>query len=407
VPKWPAPKHFSKSLRLGIITTVLVAVSACSSGTGLTPAGQSSDHIAPAAATATFTATAAVPSPSSFTLVATGDVLLHEGTWAQARRDAGETGRKPMDFAPMLAAVRPYVRAADLGVCHLETPLAAGSGPFSGYPVFSGPPQVVSALKSTGYDVCSTASNHTLDQGTAGIARTLARLDAAGIAHAGSARTRAESQRITRLNANGVQVAFLSYAYGFNGFTYPGGQRWRANLIDVDQILADARRARAQGAQAVVLALHWGSEYQQTPNAQQLALAPKLARSGLVDLIISHHAHVVEPIQKIGSTWVVYGLGNLLASHADPASANPEELLVRFRFTRTGDGRYRATRAEYVPLLVTRSPTRVVDVRKALRTGNYGSAGRARLQLALKRTTRVVESMGGVADGLRPAAPPT
>jgi poly-gamma-glutamate synthesis protein (capsule biosynthesis protein) len=304
----------------------------------------------------------------------------------------------------MLAGVKPYVSAADLAICHLETPLAKASGPFSGYPSFSGPPQVAPALKAVGYDACSTASNHTFDQGADGIKRTLDGLDAAGLAHAGSARTRSESRRITLLRANGVRVAFLSYAYGWNGNGYPGGDRWRANVIDRARILADAQRARAAGAQIVVLAMHWGTEYRQEPSAQQRDLAPDLARSGLIDVIISHHAHVVEPIQRIGTTWVTYGLGNLLADHSTPGSANAEGLLARFTFTRGSTGRFTATAAEYVPLMMTKTaPLRVLDVRRALRTGDYGSSTRPRLRAALARTTRVVQSLDGAKNGLRDA----
>jgi len=132
-------------------------------------------------------------------IVVTGDVLLHPPLVDQARADS--PGGQDLDFAPMLAAEKPYVQDADLGICHLETPLAPADGPFSGYPEFSVPPQVLPALVATGYDACSTASNHTLDQGTAGVNRTLDDLDAAGLAHDGSYRT-ARTAALSR-NASG------------------------------------------------------------------------------------------------------------------------------------------------------------------------------------------------------------
>lgn len=390
----------------------MMTLTACSGPEG-TPVGQSPTGTGaagtePAATQRVPTATPVpvLPPGTGFTLVATGDVLLHTKLVGQARQDAARTGQGKMDFAPMMSGVRPYLRGADLGVCHLETPLADASGPFHGYPSFSGPPQVVPALRATGYDVCSTASNHIFDQGAVGVRRTLNALDAGGIAHAGSARTRAESRRITNLTANGVKVAFLSYTYGFNGGHYPGGDSWRANKIDVKRIVADARRARSGGAQAVVLAMHWGTEYLQEANAQQREAAAEVARSGLVDLIIGHHAHVVQPVQRIGRTWVVYGLGNFIANYLDVNSANAEGLLVRFTFTRTQDGRIRVTKAEYVPLFMTQAaPRRVLDVREALRTGEFGTSDETRLRKALRRTTRVVDSMDGAEDGLRLATP--
>src|SRR5262245_57761638 len=85
------------------------------------------------------------PPPSSptnkalrtFTVVASGDVLLHTGLWDQAHRDALASGQSGYNFAPLLAGVRKAVSGADLAICHMETPLAPPSGPFSSYPVFS------------------------------------------------------------------------------------------------------------------------------------------------------------------------------------------------------------------------------------------------------------------------------
>jgi poly-gamma-glutamate capsule biosynthesis protein CapA/YwtB (metallophosphatase superfamily) len=382
------------------------ACSAGSSGNGPDP-GTTADALTSATPSAEAPPTpATIESGRGFSLVATGDVLLHLPIVEQARRDAKASGTGSLDFAPMMAGVKPYVSAADLAICHLEVPLAKRSGPFTGYPSFSSPPQVVPALKATGYDLCSTASNHTFDKGAAGVERTLDALDAAGIPHAGSARTPAESRRITQVRANGVRVAFLSYAFGFNGNNYHGARPWQANVIDKARILKDARRARAAGAQVVVLAMHWGTEYQQTPDANQSRLAPVLARSGVIDLIVSHHAHVVEPIQRIGKTWVVYGLGNMIANHATPGAVNSEGLLAQFTFTKSRGKRFFVTKAEYVPLMMTdRAPLHLLDVREALRTREYGSSTRPRLRAALRRTTRVVESMDGAKHGLRAATP--
>jgi poly-gamma-glutamate synthesis protein (capsule biosynthesis protein) len=183
----------------------------------------------------------------------------------------------------------------------------------------------------------------------------------------------------------------------------PGSAAPRPNAIDVGRILAAARTARQRGAQIVVLALHWGTEYQQTPNPQQLALAPRLARSRDIDLIISHHAHVVEPVERLGDTWVVYGLGNLLAWHVMPVPANAEGLLVRFTFTRQSPTRFRVTSAEYEPLLVRGDGgIRVLDVPVALASTCYGAATRRRLEEARARTARVVNSRGAAQAGLRP-----
>ena len=97
------------------------------------------------------------------------------------------------DFSGVLAPVASLIGAADLAICHLETPVAPRGGPYRGYPSFAVQPEIVDALAGAGFDDCSTASNHSLDDGTDGLVRTLVALDAAGIGHAGTYRTQAES----------------------------------------------------------------------------------------------------------------------------------------------------------------------------------------------------------------------
>src|SRR4051812_21778059 len=164
------------------------------------------------------------PAPSAagrgFTLVASGDVLPHSSIIDRARSDAGGTG---YDFRPMLAGIKPVVSRADLALCHMETVYGA-NGDYTGYPTFKSPPEVARALATTGYDGCSTASNHSLDDGADGIRRTLDALDRAGVRHAGTARAEVEARTVTVLRVDRAQVAHLSYTYDTNGFPLPKGQ---------------------------------------------------------------------------------------------------------------------------------------------------------------------------------------
>ena len=226
----------------------------------------------------------AAASPDSFTVVATGDVLIHPRLTDQAEAD----GRGKIDYRQLFAGVKPLVSGADLGICHLETPLAPEGGPYSGYPSFSAPPEIADALKDTGYDTCSTASNHTLDQGAAGVQRTLDKLDQTGLKHTGSARSAEEAGKLLILDVHGVKVAQLSYSFGFNGIKRPAGKPWLANEIDPDEILAAAREAKAAGAEVVIASLHWGVEYQHAVTAEQKQVAQKLTASPDLDLIVGH-----------------------------------------------------------------------------------------------------------------------
>jgi Bacterial capsule synthesis protein PGA_cap len=359
-----------------------------------------------AAAIARANAAYVAAHPREFTLVATGDVLLHTPLWDQATADAASAGHPGgRDFRPMLAGIRPVVSGADVAICHMETPVAPAGGPFSSYPSFSVPPEIAPALAATGYDACTTASNHTYDRGADGVKRTLDALDAAGLRHAGSARTPQEAATTTFLDVDGVRLALLSYTFGFNGIPAPAGQTWRSNPIDERRILADAALARRRAAEVVVVALHWGDEYDHAPNGQQQALAPRLIRSPDIDLLLGHHAHVVQPIEAVGDEWVVYGMGNLVSNQGSQGPEKLEGLLVRFRFTERPNRRWTVTSAEFAAVLTDdRGPIRVMDVRRALADPHTDPRLRPRLQTAWQRTAAIAGARGGPAHGLRPIA---
>ena len=345
--------------------------------------------------------------PRTLTILGAGDELLHPQVWAQARKDAKADGRPGLYFDDMFTSIKPAIEGADVAICHLETPLAPAGGPDTGYPRFSVPPQIAQTIHDVGYDTCSTASNHTLDAGTAGIKRTLDALDAAGVQHAGSYRSAADAAATNMLTVTPhgggaqVKVAQLSYTFGFNGLKRPAGKPWVANLTDPTAILAAAHRARLAGAQIVVLSIHWGVEYSHAPNAGQKALARKLLASPDLDLILGCHEHVVQPIAKVSGKWVVYGMGNQLARHADPIDGNREGIMPEFTFTESATGQWRVTKAQVIPTWVALSPNiRVIDVPDALADPHTTAADRKVYAGALNRITGYVDGLGGKAAGL-------
>ncbi|MBW4704393.1 CapA family protein [Micromonospora sp. RL09-050-HVF-A] len=343
-----------------------------------------------------------------FTILGAGDVLVHPELTHQAGRDAKRAGRSAaLDFNPLFRHARPAVEGADLAICHLETPLAKPDGPFVGFPKFSVPPQVVDAIRGTGFDACSTASNHSIDQGEAGVVRTLDALDAAKIGHTGSARTKKESLTPRIYTKNGVRVGHLAYSLHFNGLRRPAGKEWIANLIEPPRILAAARKLRAAGAEIVVLSLHWGTEYENLPDAKQEEWSKLLIASPDIDLILGHHAHVVQPIEKIGQKWVVFGMGNQVARHAEPIPANREGVMGRFTFTETAKGKWRVTRAEAVPTWIDLNPDiRLVDLPTALADPATPAHRREIYRAAAARIRGYLLARGGEADGLEVLGPP-
>ncbi|MER7623216.1 CapA family protein [Streptomyces sp. NPDC126503] len=357
------------------LAAVLLAAAATGCGGGgavngaaPTPEGAPSGRSAGPAPSA---APGGASAPAGFTLIASGDVLPHDSIIRRAAQDAGGDG---YDFTPMFSGVRPVVSAADLAICHMETVYGEPGGPYTGYPSFKSPPEIAAALRTTGYDSCSTASNHTLDDGAAGLRRTLDALDRAGVRHAGSARTAEEAARPTLLTAGGATVAQLAYTYDTNGRPLPEGQPWAVNLIDEAKVIADARAARAAGADVVVVSLHWGTEWQTEPDERQLSLARTLtaSRTGArpdIDLIIGTHAHVPQAYEKVNGTWVVYGMGDQIAgdmiNHVGAYDPRGNQgTLGRFTFAppaRPG-GRWEVTKAEFVPQWYDTGRGRVVNL---------------------------------------------
>ncbi|SDM33553.1 poly-gamma-glutamate synthesis protein (capsule biosynthesis protein) [Streptomyces sp. cf386] len=340
--------------------------------------------------------------PRGFTLVASGDILPHTSVIDRARFDAGGSG---YDFRPMLAGVQSVVSRADLALCHMET-VFGEPGEYTGYPTFKSPQEVARGVAATGYDGCSTASDHSLDDGAAGILRTLNALDEARVRHAGTARSEGEARSVTVLRAGRAKVAHLAYAYGVNGFPLPAGQPWAVNLIDKAKILADARAAREGGADVVVVSLHWGTEWQDAPDNAQVALADELTTAADgerpdIDLILGTHAHVPQAYEKVNGTWVVYGMGDQVAGamYNEQGVQDPrgnQSTLARFSFAppaRPG-GRWEVKKAEFIPQLFDIDAGRVINLNRALAKGAELSGVRDRIR-------DVVLSRGAAEDGLQ------
>ena len=359
-----------------------------------------------AAVAAPTTTTASTEPPTSTTTTAPplrsatvafgGDILIHSGLWGAADTGGG------YDFSPMLAPIAPRLTGADLAICHLEVTLARLDDTLSSYPRFRAPGALATDLAEAGFDGCSVASNHALDFGEEGVVATLDGLDAAGLAHAGTARS-PEGRVPAIYDAGGMRVAHLSYAYGFNGFVRPAGKEWLVDQIDPNLILADAHAARAAGAELVVVSLHWGDEYVHEVVAAQQAVADVLAADvGAVDLVVGHHAHVVQPISKAGSMWVVWGMGNLLSNNS-PRCCTTEAtdgVLVTVTIGDTAPGGpVGVTGIAFTPTWNERTAYRVLPAEDTLAAGTDPGLA-ADLQASLDRTTGHILSLGGTELGV-------
>ncbi|MDG2114006.1 MAG: CapA family protein, partial [Actinomycetota bacterium] len=336
--------------------------------------------------TAPTTTTTTTTTPRSATIALTGDIITHLALGREGRRNAYDTEAE-YDFEPLFAQIAPTISSADLAICHLESPLAFG-GRFSPFPRFNGPFELAEAIAGAGFDGCSTASNHAYDQLADGVDATLDVLDAAGLQHAGTARSEAEASLTTMYSVNGIRVAHLSYTYWINGFDLDPDDLWRVNIIDPAKVAHDAQRARDDGAEFVIASLHWGKEYLRLPSNDQLAWAEAIAATGLVDLIAGHHAHVLQPITTIQDTFVLYGLGNLL-SNQEPkccTAYSQDGVVAEVRIGDSG-GKVAVTGFEFTPTWVDRTTMQVVPVVERLSNGEELPRWiRVGLELSLERT---------------------
>lgn len=293
-----------------------------------------SDSTPPTGATTSgsLTTTTGAPSPTpvqatqeptaaaeaKFSILAGGDVLPHHPVHDSARTKSG------YDFGPLLAGIDDWVQGAGLALCHMEVPVTPEGEKISGYPMFAASPDIAANLRDQGWNGCSTASNHSVDRKFAGVVATLDEFDAVGLGHVGTARTAREAElpQIYTISVDGVDtvVAHLSATYGTNGLPIPSEQPWSVQLIDIEELIDQARTARSNGADLVLASIHAGNEYQTSPTEQQTDTAAALAASGEIDLMIGHHAHVPQPMAKLdggpagNGMWVAYGLGNMISN---------------------------------------------------------------------------------------------
>jgi poly-gamma-glutamate synthesis protein (capsule biosynthesis protein) len=323
------------------------------------------------------------------TLAFTGDTLIHSPIIDQARRIGAGAG---YDFRPMFERLAPLLALADVAVCHLETPVAPRGAPLGAHPLYGVPAEVGTALGAAGYHRCSTASNHALDQGAPGVDATISALALAGVDQSGMAASAAGATART-FEAAGVRLAHLSYTFSFNGLRPPPDEPWRANLIDPVRILDDAAEARRLGAEMVVVSLHWGVEGVAAVTPAQRRLAEQLTESSDIDLVVGHHAHVLQPIEQVNGTWVVYGLGNLLSNMptGDRWPASTQDGAIVFVTAEVlPNGRALVGRPVVVPTWVERGPFVVRPVLEDLESPETPEHVRRELARSRDRTAALL-----------------
>jgi hypothetical protein len=308
---------------------------------------------------------------TQFTLAATGDTFPHENIQAAAEAQG---------YDYLFDYVRPFLKAADLAYTNFDGAMLEGS-PYTGYPAFNYSPKLAVALKNAGIGLVSTANNHIMDRGPEGLDATLNILRQAGIVQHGTVASEAAEQprpaylpiRLTRDGAS-VKVAFLSFSWGTNGIPDPNNQvnlLWQSNDYGaqggIRQSALDAIARARREADFVIVAAHWGYEYQFYPDTVQIEGARQLAAAG-ADVILGAQPHTLQPVDIITNngrkTLVIYSLANFLASQGafQAESFSATSIIFYVGITRHADGTASVSGYRYLPTIHVDDDTRPAPI---------------------------------------------
>ena len=376
---------------------------------------------------------------ASATLASMGDILMHGPV-----RDTyitqfipGTTVGETFDYAPVFSHIQEVISQADYAVINLETPLAGLDNGFEYSGVigsFNAPDAILDYAKAAGFDMLLTANNHTYDCGSLGMHRTMEVILERELAYLGTQQTTDEPD-YTVVDVNGIRIGMACYTYevpnakdasrkSLNGKWVTDADTPLVSSFDVywldlfyGQVAADIAGMKADGAEAIVLYVHWGDEYQLIQNGTQSAIAQQLCDLG-ADVIVGGHPHVVQPIELLTSTAdpehktvCLYSMGNAVSAqrrHKMRLNTGHTEdgLIFSLTFSKYSDGTVILETADILP-------TWVDDAYRILSTAalqppepeETGTAPSSPTQPVLDETTRKLQesydrTMALVGEGL-------
>ncbi|NCC86565.1 MAG: CapA family protein [Clostridia bacterium] len=310
---------------------------------------------------------------STANILSTGDVLIHEPIL-----NAASNGDGTYDFSRSFTYVKSAVSSADFAVCNLEVTLGGADKNYSSYPLFNSPDYLADAIKNAGFDLVLIANNHSYDTGLTGIKRTQQVVSEKGLDFTGS-RVNATDKPYYIKEIKGIKIGFLNYTYETpsdeSGRKALNGNFLATEATDLintfnydklDEFYSDVKTnitaMKKDGAQAIMLYLHWGTEYQTTPNDYQKTIAKNMCDLG-VDVLIGGHPHVVQPVEIINSETTgnqmvcLYSMGNALSNQRIAfmglkTGHTEDGILFYTTFTKYSSGEVKLTKIDYIPTWV-------------------------------------------------------
>ena len=260
-----------------------------------------------------------VPEPIpdvTINIKATGDIMFHPSQIDGAYDSSTGT----YDFYNSFKAVKSIFQEADLAIANFEGTTAGNDVyAYQGYPLFNAPDEVLDAIKDAGFDVLSTANNHSLDTRKAGVIRTIEQIKKRGMDSIGTYVKKPEN-RVLIKEVKGIKLAILSYTEMVNGLDSllsPEDLDSMINIINETKLKEDIAYAKKQNADVIIAYLHWGNEYAREQTQAQEDLADMLFKEG-ADIILGSHPHVIQPTKTLkyeGKTkFVAFSMGNFLSN---------------------------------------------------------------------------------------------
>ncbi len=340
---------------------------------------------------------------TTISLCVVGDIMCHNTQYNDAYNSSTDT----YDFSHVFSNIADKLQSADLTIGNLETTFAGSERGYSSYPTFNTPDALAVNLRAIGFDVLSTANNHSLDKGFSGLSRTLDVLDENGISHMGTYASEEDRNEILVKDVNGVKIAMLSYTYGTNGIPVPSGKEFCINLIDKDKIKSDLDKAKALEVDLITVNMHWGAEYRLKPTTEQEDLADFLFKNG-VDLIFGSHPHVLEPMEKRTITledgtekevFLIYSLGNFVSGQTKQYTNL--SVILDLEITKHAEGNITIDKVEYTPIYVDmRSSSaderfKILDIKESIKAYENGDTSisktlYSKLTSALEKIDKII-----------------
>ena len=243
----------------------------------------------------------------SMSLVSVGDVLIHEAVYKDALNKDGT-----YNFDKMFTSIGPLLKQYDLKYCNQESIIGGKSLGVSGYPNFNSPEEIGDSITKLGFNLIGLANNHAYDKGEKAILSSNDYWSKKDVITSGTYSNSSDRDNIPVHEKNGIKYVFLAYTTGINGNRLPDGKDYLINVYDENKVKEDINKIKDK-VDVIMVAMHWGDEYTNEPTNSQKEIANYLASLG-VNLIIGTHPHVVQPIEYINDTLVVYSLGNFISN---------------------------------------------------------------------------------------------